>query len=326
MEQMKLKTLAIMDILKETDETHPMTANDICAELAGRGITAERKSVSRDIKLLIESGMDIVMCRDKKQGCFLASRQFEDWELKILIDAVWQAKFLSKGASKNLTDKLLETTGRESKETLRSVTPVESHAKTKNKSTQIAIDAFLRAIGEGLKVSFQYISYDSDMKQVLRKSGRIYTVSPYSMIWSSDFYYLICNSDGHEGLSYYRLDRMKNIKITVHPAQPIRDVTGANPKQVIEEFVKNSIHHYGGQKTFLTLRVAASMMDYLADQFGTDIIIKDDGEMFLATVETSVSDGLYYWLFQFGENIKIVSPDNIRKEYVRRLKDIVKKY
>jgi len=336
MEKTKLKMLKIMDILRETDEEHPITAGQICGKLQAEGISAERKSVSSDIRLLMEYGIDIIMCADKKKGCYMASRQFEDWELKILIDAVWQAKCLTRNVSKTLVDKLLATTCKESRQTLKQATYIFSHAKTRNKTTQIAIDVFLRALIKGHKVSFQYTYIGPDLKSHLRKDGCLYTVSPYSLVWGNDFYYLICNTDGHEGLTWYRLDRMRNFVLTDIPSRPACETAGPDPNYAISEYVKNSIHHYGGKKIHLQLRTCESMIDHLLDQFGDNIIIKKEenkksssskGEFcFLATVEASESDGLYYWLFQFGENIEIISPASVRAEYKRRLENILKKY
>ncbi len=69
--QPKLKLLKILDILRETDETHPITAPAICKMLSDAGINAERKSVCRDINTLIEYGYKITLCRDNKLGYYM---------------------------------------------------------------------------------------------------------------------------------------------------------------------------------------------------------------------------------------------------------------
>ena len=81
--------IAIAEIIKETDEKHPITAQEICEEIENTyGIQVERRAVGRSIKLLIEKGMDIEYCQDNRRGCFMASHQFDQWELKILMDSV----------------------------------------------------------------------------------------------------------------------------------------------------------------------------------------------------------------------------------------------
>lgn len=69
--QSKMKLLKVLDILRATDETHPITAVGICKELESVGITAERKSVCRDINTLIEYGYKITLCHDNKKGYYM---------------------------------------------------------------------------------------------------------------------------------------------------------------------------------------------------------------------------------------------------------------
>lgn len=69
--QPKLKLLKILDILRETNPTNPITAPAICKRLAEMGIQAERKSVCRDINTLIEYGYNISLCHDNKLGYYM---------------------------------------------------------------------------------------------------------------------------------------------------------------------------------------------------------------------------------------------------------------
>ena len=75
--QPKLKLLRILDILRETDEKHPITAPSICTKLYEMGISAERKSVCRDIRTLAEYGYDIVLCHDNKLGYYMKNGKVE---------------------------------------------------------------------------------------------------------------------------------------------------------------------------------------------------------------------------------------------------------
>ena len=106
MEYTKIKLLRILDILKETDEDHPCTAKQIIERLSMDGLEAERKSVLRDVAALQEYGYDIILHPDNKRGWYMASREFEDWELKILMDAAVSANFLTEENSRQLSDKI----------------------------------------------------------------------------------------------------------------------------------------------------------------------------------------------------------------------------
>ena len=95
-ENQKLKLVYLIEILREkTDETHPLTTQQMIEELEKRGVCAERKSIYRDIDMLEELGMDIIKKKGRSGGYYLASRQFELAELKLLVDAVQSSKFIT---------------------------------------------------------------------------------------------------------------------------------------------------------------------------------------------------------------------------------------
>ena len=138
MHKNKQKLLYILDILRETDESHLMTANQITKQLKLWSIDAERKSVLRDISALIEYGYDIVLHNDNKLGFYLASRDFEDWELKVLADAVLSARFLTKSETEKLAQKIYSQSSKAGEKKLKSLTPV-LFEKSENRTVKINI-------------------------------------------------------------------------------------------------------------------------------------------------------------------------------------------
>ena len=109
----KLKLLYIMQMLKEnTDENHAMSANDIISALAKQGISAERKSIYDDIERLKLFGCDILSRRSEPKGYYLASRDFEIAELKLLVDAVQSSKFITEKKSNQLIHKIEQLASR----------------------------------------------------------------------------------------------------------------------------------------------------------------------------------------------------------------------
>ncbi len=78
-----------------TDEEHPATTADILAYLQTLGVATARKTVAADVEELQQSGFDIVRNRSRQNEFFIGSRYLEVHELKMLIDAVQAAKFIS---------------------------------------------------------------------------------------------------------------------------------------------------------------------------------------------------------------------------------------
>ena len=103
----KVKLLHLLDILNtKTDEEHPLDAAALIAELEKRGVSAERKSVYRDLELLREFGFDVILTRGKSGGYFLAERKMQLAEIRLLMDAVLSAGFITRKKSQQLIEKL----------------------------------------------------------------------------------------------------------------------------------------------------------------------------------------------------------------------------
>ena len=104
----KLKPLYIMKyLLQNTDEDHPVTVNQIISFLDSQGISAERKSIYSDIEALQYFGLDIVQAGSGRScGYYVAHRNFELPELKLLVDSVQSSKFITHKKTATLIKKI----------------------------------------------------------------------------------------------------------------------------------------------------------------------------------------------------------------------------
>ena len=323
----KEKLLYILDILKETDEQHPVTTAQIIDKLSQYSIEPERKSVLRDIQVLRDFGYEIVQCRDNKLGWYLAEREFEDWELKVLIDAVQGAKFLTQKDSDNLIQKLCAQASADSGRTLRLMT-IPADAKRGDSSTKRVIDTVLTAMRSHKKVKFDYVFTDEHRRTVPKHPEGTRPVSPYALVWRKDKYYLIANYCEEKTLSYYRLDRIRNAEILdAEQARPLRDVMGDNGEQKLRDFVKTNVYNSKGKLITLRLAIMSNSVDTMLDSFGTDVMVHPNGDGTLtAAVPVSDSEGLYVWLLHHGQEVKVLEPENVKNEFVRRLKTMLSNY
>ena len=100
----KLKLLYLIKILTEqTDSEHCLGAQELCDALAGYGIKAERKSIYDDIAQLTEFGYPIELVKARAGGgYYLASREFELAELKLLVETVQASRFITLKKSREL--------------------------------------------------------------------------------------------------------------------------------------------------------------------------------------------------------------------------------
>ena len=140
-EAKKLALLRILEILqRNTDEDHPLTHNEIADILLKEyGIKIERKAVGRNLALLAEAGYDIRNCA---HGTYLAEREFESSELRLLIDSVLFSKHISPAHSRDLVGKLAALGGKHFEHHRRHAAPTVATERNKNAFSQLffAID------------------------------------------------------------------------------------------------------------------------------------------------------------------------------------------
>jgi len=317
----KLKLLYLMRILlNETDETHMLTANELIAKLAGCGVSAERKTLYDDIEALRRFGLDVVMEKSKSYGYFIATRDFELPELKLLADAVQASKFITEKKSMELIRKLEGLVSKFDAGKLRRQVFIQNRVKSMNESIYYSVDALHEAIAEGKKISFKYFDYNVQKKQVFRRNEAPYIVSPAALAWNEENYYLIAFSDEHGGITHYRVDRMSGVK----KLDEQRDPAAAGFQ--LAEYSRKVFGMFGGEETDVRLRVNNQVTGALIDRFGKDVIMVPDGEQhFTVSVRVAISPVFLGWLFQFGELCQVLSPQSLRDELKRRAEELLQR-
>lgn len=100
----KMLAMGILQILKDyTDFEHRLTQQEIIDLLdKNYGMICDRKSVKSNILNLIEWGYEI----ENDKGWYLVEREFEDIELKMLIDSILYSKSIPANQAKMLIEKV----------------------------------------------------------------------------------------------------------------------------------------------------------------------------------------------------------------------------
>ena len=133
LEPKKLALIRILQIFKEySDYDHPLLREDIAEHLDNDyGIILERKAISRNIGLLKEAGYEI---EETKAGSYLEEREFEDSELRMLIDGVLSSKYITAKHSKNLIEKLCAMSNKYFRSHVKNIYSVNDWFKTDNQA------------------------------------------------------------------------------------------------------------------------------------------------------------------------------------------------
>ncbi len=315
--------LRIYQILhKYSDEEHPLKQADIQQYLLDEyNIEIERKAVSRNINTLRESGFDIESTR---KGSWLASREFTDAEIRILIDGVISGRYISEKYSKDLIDKLCGLSNCYFKPHGKYVQSLSEWKKTGNRQLFLNIDLIEEAIEKNLKITFEYRRFDTDLKPI---KGYRHTVTPYQMVIKNQQYYLICKSDKYENMSFFRMDRISDIKIEDDmPAYPIRNVKGYRNGIDFGTIANSLPYMFSDEPELIVFEADPSIVDQVYDWFGSsmDITKKDD-----KTVEIRVTaspSAMEYWSLQYLNYVKVKAPEHLVETLKKDLKKGYDKY
>ncbi len=308
---------------EKTDEENTMTINEMIAELDRYGITAERKSIYDDLEALRHYGLDIAIRKSKTTDYFVASRLFELPELKLLVDAVQCSKFVTHKKSNELIKKIESLASTHQAMSLHRQVYVSNRVKTINESIYYNVDSLHAAIADNKQVTFKYFDYDIKKEKVYRKSGNKYLVSPYGLSWDDENYYLVTFSHKYNDFTHYRVDRMSDIELSEVP----REALPENEHFNIAEYSKKVFNMFGGEEVTVKLKFDNSLVNAVIDRFGKDIMIgKLDDDSFSIWIKVALSSTFYAWLAQFGNKVKILSPEMVVEKYKGFITDSIKEY
>lgn len=326
----KLKLLYIKEYLeKHSDEDHPVSAEELIDMLSEKGIVCERKSIYSDVKALRDYGVDITAVRIPKTGYAVLSRDFEIPEIRLLIDAIQAANFITPKKSKELIAKIGTLCSVSQAKMLEKQVYIENRVKCTNEEIYYNIDIINRAIQQLRQISFIYqkrkLGEEGDRIETEEKE---FTVSPYALIWSNDHYYLVSNNAKYDNLMHTRIDRMKKVEIVDMRARNFSEVSPYKNFFDSADYSGRIFNMFSGDTQKLKISCHNSIVEEILDRFGGgEDIVKDkrDGR-FIISVPCVISEGLVSWIMQFGDKIEVLSPESLKKDVKEKAENIYKLY
>ena len=301
-------------LLAYSDEDHHLKTGQIQDIMQKEhGLALHRTTVASDIELLKKAGCRIQSELRQAKEYFLEAGRFELAELKILIDAVESSRFITQKQSAALVEKLAAMTSVNNAAALRRSLLSTRRVKSGNEKGYYIVDHIHDAIGKGKRISFQYTDYDV-RKQVVVRGGEkaYYIVSPYSLIWDGDFYYLVGYYHNKERMGTFRVDRILRapecLEEDALPKPPGFDIT----KYTREVFRMFDTEEAGK----VTLLCENDVMKGVIDRFGLDFpVTVPDREHFQAEVDVCASPTFFGWVFQWGGKVRITGPEEVCRAY-----------
>lgn len=328
-EGQKLRLLYVLEMLwQRTDSEHALNMEEILQGLEQQGVEAQRKGVYADIRALQEFGFDIVVRRGNRGGYQLVQRDFELAELKLLVDAVQCAKFITHKKSRELIEKMAGLSSHYEARRLQRQVYVANRVKVMNESIYYNVDALYEAISQGKMIRFLYFEWVfcggvEKVKKHYRKEGTFYQVSPLALHWDDENYYLIAYDDSQQMVKHYRVDKMENISPLEQPRSPQALAVELD----VASYSRKIFGMYGGEVTKVRIRFANRLIGVVLDRFGRDCFLTpEDEEHFCLTTEVAVSPQFLAWVLGFGAEAKILSPSHVAQQLCSQAKGALAQY
>lgn len=311
----KVKLIKILEILQEnTDEDHALNTKEILKLLKDIGIKCDRKTLYNDIEVLNSNGYEILVERKNFNEYKIVDRKFEVPEIRILIDAIQAANFISQKKTEALVAKMGLLIGLPKNTELNKSYSWINNAKTTNEGVYYSVDTIDKAILINKKISFQYFDFNVSGTRIYRKDGSKYFLNPIALVFNENKYYLVGFSDQYQNIAIYRVDKMEKVNIEKETRLDVSCLNDFN----LEKFMSETIRMFSGEnkKVQLICENSPEMIVQLRDQFGDSMSMFENSDLkFTVHVEAKISPTFYSWVFTYIDKIKIVSPKEVVDEF-----------
>ena len=321
----KLKMLYLVKIFtEETDDNHALTVAQIIEKLNSCGVNADRKTLYQDFEELRTYGLDInVRQEGRSHQYYLGARDFELPELKLLVDAVQSAKFITDKKSSELIKKLESLVSHYDARQLHRQVMITGRVKSMNESIYYNVDKIHDAINGQKKIRFKYFQWNTKKEMELRREGGWYYTSPWALMWDDENYYLITYDSYYDKIVHYRVDKMLEIEILEEKREGQEQFEAFN----IPKYSKSLFGMFSGEEVNVTLECCNFLAGVIIDRFGKEVsLIPVDKEHFRVKVQVAVSQQFLGWVLALGDSVRIVAPEPVVSQMKEHLQKVSEMY
>lgn len=218
-----------------------------------------------------------------------------------------------------LIDKIAKLAGEHKAEILKNNLVCFNTRKHSNESIYYNVDALEDALQRYKKVIFRYFDIGIEREKLYRRDGHHYVVEPVALVYNEDNYYLAAYSEKHAGTANYRVDRMDGVEVL---EDDISD-KALTLREDVAQYTEQAFKMYGGEVKTVVLEFDSELAGAVYDRFGESVnMLAAVDDKIISTVSVQLSPTFWGWIFQFGKQMKIISPDDVCEEYRAKAKEI----
>ena len=304
-------------LYENTDMDHTVTSVQLRTVLKEKGYASDPRTIRKDAAMLADAGFDVMISEQNgvPTQYYYGVREWDATELMILIDAVSSAQFITQKKTDKLIEKLSILAGKQHKKALTPKVCVSANVKAQNEKILYIIDKINQGIQNKKKIAFRMFNYDTGKKQIQRKGGEVYVISPYNTVWKNDRYYVVGYSDKRKTIVSMRIDRMALPELLDEDAVPPPD------EYNVQDYTDSITKMFIGRKEDVILRCRTELADNVIDKFGKNVRITNiTAHTFDAEATVAVSGTFLAWVFEYTGRMIILSPDPVKKMYTEMLR------
>lgn len=312
----RLNILYILEILREeSDSDHILSMADIRKKLSlYYGVNLDRRTITSAINDLIDFEIDISTFADNGLGYYIVDRDFEKSETYLLMDAIFSLEYIDRDQCTELLKKIGKSQSKYQRSVNKYISQVDPYRskRTSNKEVFLNIEIINEAIEKNRQIEFTYLTYGPDRKLV-PKRDRPYKLNAYRILADNEKYYLLGTTPGFTNILSFRIDFIKNIKILGENRDKFRNYD-------LNRLIEKATYAFFGKPSFIKIRFKEEILNYVIDQFGTDIKIRKDGEFYIADF-LAPEKGIEYRALQFLPYVEVIEPKSVRDSVIGSLKE-----
>ena len=322
LESKKLALLRILQILeKYSNSDHPLMQDEIVYHLEhDYGMEIERKAVGRNISILKEAGYEIETIN--KRGSYLVCREFDDAELRLLIDGVLASSHVTAKHSKELIEKLCNLSNVYFRSHVKNIHSANQWNKTDNNTLFYTVSVVDEAIERGKQVIFYYNKYGIDGK--LHHTSKPHA-SPYQLLLHNQHYYLMALNEKWKNITYFRVDRITEIRMAEENATPMSEVEGLEHGIDYRKLATSLPYMFHDKIERIEFYADESIVDQIIDWFGDNVKFEKNDNRLKVVVYASPM-AMEYWAMQYLNYVEILAPASLRSTVKGNLARAMEKY
>ncbi|SHI97421.1 Predicted DNA-binding transcriptional regulator YafY, contains an HTH and WYL domains [Anaerovibrio lipolyticus DSM 3074] len=321
----KKVNMCILNILREyTDKDHALTQKGIIEKLErDYSITCDRRTVKSYIDDLIDMGWEI----DYKKGYKLVKREFDDAELRILIDSILFSKIIPTKRAKRLINKFKDFGSNYFKKKIKHICNLPKLNHTINEQVMESLDVILDAIATEKKIQCVYNEVGTDFKLHPKNDGNPYTINPYQMVENNGKFYLVGNMDQFNYVIHLRIDKMTDVKLLDERRKDSKELEEFDANGFyLPQYMAEHISMFSGKSDWVEIKTSTKMMTTLVDWFGKEFTIEQKDKDYVVIRVKCNLKAVKYWAIQYGPKVELLKPEKLRKEIKIEIDRMWRKY